>query len=164
MSNFKSCGKKNTNKPKTPVLNTSVQFFTGAFQNRLGCTPDQYIAKKLDTGSRVDDIKYLYNMIASEIAHRNNCKCFEFDYFYRNHVVHPMPPLEKKVVTKTTRPENAGKFWTREEERLLVQMYNSSATKQEMCAAFKRTEVALAARLVRLGIIESRDVFRSSKR
>ena len=163
MSNFKSWGKKKTNKPKTHVLNTSVQFFTGAFQKRLGCTPDQYIAKKLDTGSRVDDIRYLYNIIAAEIAHRNNCKFFEFDYFYRTHVVHPAHPIEEKVVTKTTRPENAGKFWTREEERLLVQMYNSSATKQEMCAAFKRTEVALAARLVKLGVIKDRDEFRGRK-
>lgn len=160
MSNFKSWGKKKTNKPKTTATNTSVQFFTHAFQKRLGCTPDQYIAKKLDTGSRVDDIKYLYNMIAAEIAHRNNYKFFEFEYFYRNHVVRP---TVEKSVPKTTRPENAGKFWTWEEEQLLVQMYNSGASKKEMCDKFKRTENGLAARLVKLGIIEDREVFRRRK-
>ena len=69
--------------------------------------------------------------------------------------------IDKK--SKRNMPENAGKAWTMEEEQLLIKMYNSGVSKKEMCDAFKRTEVALAARLVHLGIIESRDVFRGRK-
>ena len=64
---------------------------------------------------------------------------------------------------KVDRPENAGKGWTTEEEQQLIKMYNNGYSKKEMCDTFKRTEVALAARLVRLGIIENRDVFRGRK-
>ena len=60
-------------------------------------------------------------------------------------------------------PKNAGAKWTEEEERLLIEMYKSGATKKEMQGTFCRTENALAARLVHLGVIKDRDTFRNRK-
>lgn len=62
--------------------------------------------------------------------------------------------------TKKNRPENAGKPWSEEDEALLKRLYVSGASKAEICKTFKRTTTAIAARLVRLGLIENRDVFR----
>lgn len=68
---------------------------------------------------------------------------------------------EKKV--KKNMPENAGKPWTREDETLLTSLYSAGASKKEICSALQRTVTGIAARLVHLGIIEDRDVFRNRK-
>ena len=68
---------------------------------------------------------------------------------------------EKKA--KKNMPENAGKPWTREDEDLLTSLYRAGASKKELCATLRRTETGIAARLVYLGIIENRDVFRARK-
>jgi len=57
-------------------------------------------------------------------------------------------------------PEKFGKPWTNEDDRLLSEMYDKGLTKKEICDAFQRTEGSIAARLVQLGKIPSRDVFR----
>lgn len=154
---------KKSKQQKRGPLNTNPQFFIEAFRRRLGRTPNEYIIEKLKTGSDFEAIKYLFNIVSAEISNQNNCKFFEFDYFYKPAVTSE-PQSINSHSSKTKRPENAGKAWNSEEEHLLIQMYNNRCSKKEMCDTFKRTEVALAARLVRLGIIESRDVFRSSKR
>ena len=151
---------KKSKQQKRVPLNTNPQFFIEAFKRRLGRSPNEYINEKLKTGSRFEDVKYLFNVVSAEISNQNNCKFFDFDYFYKSN-----PTSQPKAYNfqKTKRPENAGKAWTVKEEQLLIKMYNSGVSKKEMCDAFKRTEVALAARLVHLGIIESRDVFRGRK-
>ena len=159
MNNYYRCAnKKNVNKTSPP--NTDPQFFITAFQKRLGRTPNEYINEKLKTGSHFEDVRYLFNVVSAEISNQNNCKFFDFDYFYKSN-----PTSQPKAYNfqKTKRPENAGKAWTVKEEQLLIKMYNSGVSKKEMCNAFKRTEVALAARLVLLGIIESRDIFINRK-
>ena len=57
-------------------------------------------------------------------------------------------------------PENAGKPWTAADEAELCRMFDAGSTKQELCARFGRSSVAIAARLVRLGKIQNRDMFR----
>lgn len=52
--------------------------------------------------------------------------------------------------------ENAGKPWTQEDERLLCRMFDAGSGEEELCAQFKRTPGAIAARLVRLGKIQER--------
>ena len=151
---------KKSKQQKRVPLNTNPQFFIEAFRRRLGRTPNEYINEKLKTGSDFEAVKYLFNIVAAEISTQNNCKFFDFDYFYKSNTS-PQPRVYN--FQKTKRPENAGKAWTKEEEQQLIQMYNNRCSKKEMCDAFKRTEVALAARLVHLGIIESRDVFRGRK-
>ena len=66
--------------------------------------------------------------------------------------------LGKKPQKKS--PENAGKPWTEDDEALLKHLYASGASKSEICKTLKRTATGIAARLVRLGLIENRDVFR----
>ena len=147
---------------KTSPQKTKPQFFATAFKKRLGRTPDEYINEKLKTGSDFEAIRYLFNIVAAEISTQNNCKFFDFDYFYK-------PAATSKSQTKSNpsqkvnRPENVGKPWTREQEFLLIKMYNQGVTNKEMCEEFKRTETGLAARLVKLGIIKEREEFRDRK-
>ena len=70
--------------------------------------------------------------------------------------------LEEKKLKKNL-PANAGKPWTIEDEVLLVSLYRSGTPKREICKTMQRTESGIAARLVHLGIIESRDIFRDRR-
>ena len=142
--------------------NANPQFFITAFKNRLGRTPNEYISEKLKTGSDFEAVKYLFNIVAAEISTQNNCKFFDFDYFYKS-ADSSKPQPKSNSSPKDNRPKNAGKPWTREQELLLIKMYNQGATNKEMCEKFKRTETGLAARLVKLGIIKEREEFRNRK-
>lgn len=64
----------------------------------------------------------------------------------------------KKSNTKS--PENAGLPWSQEDETALCQMYDSGYPPKELCAHFKRSTNAIAARLVRLGKIKTREEFK----
>lgn len=141
--------------------NKNLSLFVKAFQERLHRTPDEYIDEKLATGSKLDAVRYLFDIQAAAISQVNNCKFYDFYYFYnrRSNNNKPTPPENHKI----NRLENVGKIWTKEEEQLLIKMYNSSATKSEICNTFKRTENGLAIRLVRLGVIEDKDVFFNRK-
>ena len=61
---------------------------------------------------------------------------------------------------KTVKKQNAGKPWTEEDEDRLCEMFDSGASGRELCEYFKRTEGAIAARLVRLGKISERKEFK----
>ena len=61
---------------------------------------------------------------------------------------------------KRKQPENAGKPWTAEDECLLKTLYESGAPKKEICHTLKRYVTSVAARLVHMGLIDNRDVFR----
>ena len=70
--------------------------------------------------------------------------------------------LDDKKSTKNL-PANAGKPWSKEDEDLLVNLYHSGTSKKDICKALQRSEAGIAARLVHLGIIENRDLFRNRK-
>ena len=59
---------------KRRLKSTSSDYFINAVQRRLGCTPTEYIDKKLKAGSQLDAVKYLFDVIAAEVAQHNNCK------------------------------------------------------------------------------------------
>lgn len=63
-------------------------------------------------------------------------------------------PKEKQK--KQKRQENAGKFWTAEDDKLLAEMYDAGSSVREMSTHFKRSYRAIQARLVRLGKITER--------
>ena len=153
---------KKSKQPKKPPQNTNPQFFITLFKKRLNRTPNEYISEKLKTGSDFEAVKYLFNIVAAEISTQNNCKFFDFDYFYKS-ALSSKPQPKSDSSQKVNRPKNAGKPWTREQELLLIKMYNQGATNKEMCEKFKRTEIGLAARLVKLGIIKERKEFRCRK-
>lgn len=56
-------------------------------------------------------------------------------------------------------PENAGKPWTEKDEQELIKLYDENMPKKEICSYFKRTRGSIAARLVHMGKINSRDEF-----
>ena len=64
--------------------------------------------------------------------------------------------LDKKAANQRKLPENAGKPWEKEDDEVLCRMFDAGSTKKDMCAYFKRTSGSIAARLVRLGKINSR--------
>lgn len=57
-------------------------------------------------------------------------------------------------------PKNAGLPWSNEDEDALCRMYDAGCARKEMCDYFKRSTGAIAARLVKLGKISTRDEFR----
>lgn len=65
--------------------------------------------------------------------------------------------------TQKVQPENAGKPWTNEDDRILTAMYDEGKTRKEICEYFKRSTGGIASRLVRLGKIPDRDAFRRKK-
>jgi len=56
-------------------------------------------------------------------------------------------------------PLNAGKPWTPDDDKKLSNMYDAGSSKKDICAYFKRTDGAIAARLVRIGKIRGRDEY-----
>ena len=61
---------------------------------------------------------------------------------------------------KRNQPENAGKPWTAEDERLLKELYESGVSNKEICKTLKRPVTRVAARHVHIRLIDNRDVFR----
>lgn len=60
---------------------------------------------------------------------------------------------------KKSFPEKAGKPWSEEDEAQLLDLYQSGASKKEICRTLQRTVTGVAARLVHLGVIDNRDIF-----
>lgn len=60
---------------------------------------------------------------------------------------------------KKSKWEKAGLPWKEEDERMLCIMFDRGDPKREICKYFQRSERGIAARLVKLGKITSRDEF-----
>ncbi|MCI6639225.1 MAG: nucleoside triphosphate pyrophosphohydrolase [Pygmaiobacter massiliensis] len=75
------------------------QKFEAAFAKRLGESPTEFIQKKLYSGSKISDIRYLYDIMASEIARQNNCPKQDFSLYYPQSV--PTQNERPKKVEKT---------------------------------------------------------------
>lgn len=90
----------------------------------------------------------------------DDCVCNQADIVRAFHTILAEP---KKKDSKP-QPENAGKPWTENDEQTLCQMFDAGNTKKELCTYFKRSQGAIAARLVRMGKIQDRDEFREKSR
>ena len=150
---------KNSKSYKSAFSKNSADSFIIVFKKSLGRSPQEYIEGKIKAGSDIESVKYLFNILAAEISNKNKCRFYDFDYFYNQTSIRPM----KREPSRYNTPTNAGKLWTKDEEQLLIKMYHENAAKKEMCEKFKRTEVALAARLVKLGAIKEREDFRDKE-
>ncbi len=69
--------------------------------------------------------------------------------------VEALASQEKKELK--SKPENAGKRWTDEDDNLLEEMFYKRCSQKEICERFGRTRSSVAARLVKLGKIQSTD-------
>ena len=66
---------------KSPVNKNPVVFET-AFEKKLGQTPVDYLTNKIQGGSSISSIEYLFDIVSAEIAMKNNCVCKGFAYYY----------------------------------------------------------------------------------
>ena len=60
--------------------------------------------------------------------------------------------------------ENAGKPWTPEDEQALIRMFDRGCSRKDIRACLRRSDGAIAARLVHLGKIRERDEYRNLPR
>jgi hypothetical protein len=100
------------------------------------------------------------NPITGEVLPDND-SCNQPDIIRALHVA--LKQLEKADNKEKRLPMNAGKPWTEEDEETLSRMFDNGCSKKDICAYFKRTEGAIAARLVQLEKIQNRDEFRYRK-
>ena len=68
-----------SNKSKDTNQKTS---FDIAFTDRLGQGPVSYIRSKLDGGSDLESIRYLFEIMEAEIERKSNTKSPGFDFYY----------------------------------------------------------------------------------
>ncbi|MCD8352795.1 MAG: hypothetical protein LUC47_00530 [Clostridiales bacterium] len=80
----------------------------------------------------------------------------------RPDVVRALHTVLRNVSEKKKRdlPANAGQPWTEEADNALRDMFLRGCTNREIQNYFQRTEGAISARLVKLGLIANRDEFR----
>jgi len=69
-------------KSGNPPIRKDPKVFEQAFESKLGQTPVDYLIAKIQSGSSVSSISYLFDIIAAEITIENHCDNIEFDYYY----------------------------------------------------------------------------------
>ena len=69
-------------KTKKPAASKNPKVFEDAFEKNLGQHPADYLIEKLQGGSTVSSIEYLFDILSADIAMKNNCTCKGFDYYY----------------------------------------------------------------------------------
>jgi len=72
----------NGKKGKTPLLSKDPRVFETAFRKRLGQSPTDYLVGKIQSGSSVSSIEYLFDIVSAEIAAKNHCECKGFAYYH----------------------------------------------------------------------------------
>lgn len=60
-------------KEKKPPISRNPIVFETAFEKRLGQTPVDYLVNKIQGGSNISSIEYLFDIISAEIAMKNHC-------------------------------------------------------------------------------------------
>ena len=98
--------KSNRLKGKTHI-DTSPVSFEFAFQTRLGQTPLEWVKTKVEGGSQLESIQYLFEISAAEIARQNNCVPQPFDRYYSQYLkskeVKPVTQKSVKAYNKLVR-------------------------------------------------------------
>ena len=64
---------KNGKKAKTPRISKDPKVFETAFRKCLGQSPTDYLVGKIQSGSSVSSVEYLFDIVSAEIAMKNNC-------------------------------------------------------------------------------------------
>jgi len=75
-------GKKNGAKPKSPPVSRDPRVFERAFRKRLDQSPTEYLVEKLQSGSDLSSVAYLFDSLSAEIAANNHCVCKGFAYYH----------------------------------------------------------------------------------
>lgn len=69
-------------KSSNPPISKDPKVFEKAFETRLGQTPVDYLIAKIQSGSSVSSISYLFDILSAEISLKNHCIYMGFDYYY----------------------------------------------------------------------------------
>ena len=69
-------------KEKRPPISRNPIVFETAFQKKLGQTPMDYLVSKIQNGSSISSIEYLFDIVSAEIAMKNHCVCKGFAYYH----------------------------------------------------------------------------------
>ena len=87
---------KSSKKTKTPLVSKDPKVFETAFRKRLGQSPTDYLVGKIQSGSSISSIEYLFDIVSAEIAAKNHCVCKGFAYY------HPKAQERIKAMKKHT--------------------------------------------------------------
>ena len=74
--------KKASPKKKEPPIKKDPKVFEKAFLERLDRYPTDFVMDKIQSGSDIGSVRYLYEILSAEIARKNNCICVDFDIYY----------------------------------------------------------------------------------
>ena len=69
-------------KTKKPAVSKNPKVFEDVFERSLGQHPADYLIEKLQGGSTVSSIEYLFDILSADIAMKNNCTYKGFDYYH----------------------------------------------------------------------------------
>lgn len=88
------------------------------------------------------------------------------DTQFENKMIKDIAPSATKMANEAPKPsskkkkaENAGKPWSKEDDSLLCEMYDTGLSKKDIAKHFMRTGNSISARLVKLGKIPNRASF-----
>ena len=70
-----------SNLPDDKVANHGSSF-EAAFIRHIGQDPASYICNKINGGSDIGAIRYLFEIIEAEVEKKSNCKSPGFDFYY----------------------------------------------------------------------------------
>lgn len=73
---------KGRKKAKMPLVRKDPRVFETAFQKRLGQSPIDYLVGKIQSGSSIPSIEYLFDIVSAEIAAKDHCTYKGFAYYY----------------------------------------------------------------------------------
>ena len=73
-------------KAEKPIINSAPEAFEAAFCKRLNQMPLEWLKRMIAAGSRIEDIKYLFEISAAAIASQNNCTPQPFDRYYSQYL------------------------------------------------------------------------------
>lgn len=127
--------KRHRPKKRKIHIDPSPEAFEGAFYHRLGQTPAGWVKTKVENGSPLDSIQYLFELNADAIAKQYYCCPQPFDVYYKKYLksreVKPVAQESVKVYNKLVRDkipeiiEKSGKTCTVEkltDEKYIVML------------------------------------------
>ena len=89
------------------------------------------------------------NPLTGEVLSDDDC-CNQVEVVRALHTV--LCHLSTKNLQKEL-PKNAGKPWTKEDDKKLQELYSSGMTKQDICIEFNRSFGSITSRLKKLGLV-----------
>ena len=69
-------------KEKKPPISRDPIVFETALQKKLGQTPVDYLISKIQGGSSISSIEYLFDILSAEISMQNHSVCMGFAYYH----------------------------------------------------------------------------------